>query len=115
MMGRKQKKRCNQRVQTMNEKKSIPQFAAKKAYNNGYVSVGFNLKCRAWHNGCANAKIDGRTDITTIEARELASALIQCADEADAKVTKKAKHDENRKKYREREIAAGRMIVIGRL
>jgi hypothetical protein len=90
-------------------------FIPKKSYKDGHVSVGVRLKSRGWHTGHASIRLEGSADITSAQARELATALTLCADKADAKVAAKRKHEENRKKWREREVAAGRMIVMNGL
>lgn len=89
-----------------------PPLIPKKSYKDGSVSISISLKCRAWHTGNSSAKIEASTEITTVQARELASALIEQADKADAKVAAKIKHEENRKKWRDREVASGRRIVM---
>lgn len=99
----------------MANKTDAPITVKKAIYKDGHVSVSVHLKSRGWHTGDATIKMEGKTAITSLQARQLANDLVQCADEADAKVAKKAKHEENRKKYREREIAVGRMIVMGGL
>ncbi len=90
-------------------KEQLP-IIAKKSYKDGHVSVAVKLKARGWNSD--TIKTEGSTDITSAQARELGLALMQCADQADAKVDAKAKKEEGRRKYREREIAAGRMIVM---
>lgn len=88
----------------------MPAISVKKSYKDGCLSVRVELKARGWQGD--SAKIEGSTDLTTREARDLAEVLFAEADRIDAKVAKKAASDERRKKYREREIAAGRMKVI---
>jgi hypothetical protein len=83
---------------------------AKKSYSSGMVSVSVNLKASGYKSD--RIKVEGSTDITSEQARQLAFTLIQQADAADAKVAAKVKSEENRRKYREREIAAGRLIVM---
>lgn len=97
----------------MTSKPTIP-IVAKKSHKEGHVAIGIILKCRGWHSN-DSAKVEGGTDITAAQARELAAALIECADKADAKVSAKAAHEERRRKYRERELAAGKMIVFNGL
>jgi hypothetical protein len=83
---------------------------AKKSYKEGHVALGISLKCRGWNSD--SAKVEGGADITSEAARRLAAELMRRADEADAKVDAKAAHEERRKKWREREIAAGRMKAM---
>lgn len=87
------------------------QFCIKKSYRDGCVGLRFTVKASGWHFD--NLKIDGGSDLSTAEARDLAKALIEEADIADAKVTAKKASAERRQKYREREIAAGRLKVVG--
>lgn len=84
----------------------MDKFCVKKSYRDGYVGLRFLVKDRC-------VRIDGGSDLSTTEARELATALIQEADRADAKVASKKASDERRQKWRDREIAAGRRKVIG--
>jgi hypothetical protein len=86
---------------------------AKKSFRDGRVALAITLKARGWGND--EAKISGSTELTTAQARALAQELIARADEADAKVTKKAEAQNRRRKWRDREIAAGRMVMIGGL
>ena len=83
---------------------------AKKSYKDGHVALAVRLNCRGWNSD--DAKIEGGTDITAAQARELASSLIEQADKADAKVVAKAAHEERRRKWRERKIAAGCIEVV---
>lgn len=83
---------------------------AKKSYTDGHIRIAIQLRCSGYKSD--NAKISGSTDLTCEEARMLARELIALADKADEKIAAKAKHEENRKKYRDREIASGRMIVF---
>lgn len=85
-------------------------FRIKKSYRDGNVGLSFSVKASGWHG--ASIRIDGSTDLSTAEARGLAEALIKEADRADAKVEAKKASDERRQKWREREIAAGRMKVM---
>lgn len=87
-------------------------FIPKKSYKDGHVSVGVQLKSRGWHTGDATIKMEGKADIPSLEARQLANDLVLCADAADAKLAKKAKLEENRRKYIDREVAAGRMVML---
>jgi hypothetical protein len=71
----------------------------------GHVSVRVVLKA----NGL---KAEGSTDLTSAQAQELAQSLIDEADRADSKAAARAAAKERREKWREREIAAGRMKII---
>ena len=57
-------------------------------------------------------KLEGTTDLTSAEARDLAASLVAEADRADAKVAAKTASDERRKKWRDREVAAGRLKIV---
>ncbi len=85
-------------------------IGAKKSHKDGHVSVRVVLKARGWQSDSIEVK--GGTDLTTEEARELAAALLAEAERADAKVAAKAASDERRKKWRDREVAAGRLKVM---
>jgi len=91
--------------------RKMDKFCIKKSYRDGHVGLRFSVKARDWHGGSIN--INGGSDLSTAEARDLANALITEADKADAKVTAKKASDERRQKWRNREIAAGRMKIIG--
>lgn len=91
------------------ETKKSP-VVAKKSYKSGHIGIGFALKCSDWHGG--SIKIEASADITCEQARALAKAIIEQADAADAKVRAKAAAEERRQKWRDREIAAGRMRVM---
>lgn len=87
-------------------------IAAKKSYRDGCVTVTVWLKCGGYGD---SAKIDARTELTAEQARTLARALADLADQSDAKVARKAAEAARRGAWRDREIAAGRMVVLGRL
>lgn len=57
-------------------------------------------------------KIDGGSDLSTQQARDLAAALIEEADRSDARVEAKKASEDRRRKWRDREVAAGRMKVF---
>ena len=69
------------------------------------------LSVSGWSSG--SAKIEAGTDLTTEQARALAQSLIEAADKADAKLSAKSAADARRQGWRDREIAAGRMVIIG--
>lgn len=85
-------------------------ITAKRSCRDGHVSVHVTLSARGFDSG--SVRVEGRTDLSTAQARELAKALLDAADRADEKVAVKAASDERRRKYRDREIAAGRMVVM---
>lgn len=84
---------------------------AKKSYHAGQVGVSMRLSCGSWSSG--HVKVEASADITTEQARFLAQTLTVLADAADAKVAAKPTSEDRRKKWRDREIAAGRMVVLG--
>ena len=84
--------------------------AVKKSYKDGHVSLHVSLRAHGWKSD--SIKIDGSTDLSSNQARELARALLAEADRADAKVEAKAASEARRKKWRDREVAAGRLKVI---
>lgn len=86
-------------------------IVVKKSYQDGLVAVGIHLACRGWNGG--SAKIEASTDLTIDQARALAQLLIQEADRVDAKAKAKAEAAERRAKWRAREVAAGRMVILG--
>lgn len=84
-------------------------ISVKRSYKDGCVSVSMALKAS---NIGSHLRVEGSTDLTIDQARVLAHGLIFEADKADDKVKAKAASDERRQKYREREIAAGRLKVM---
>ena len=74
----------------------------------------YHAKCVAVrvHLRPGYARIDATTNLTTDEARMFAKRLVELADLEDAAQAKKDASEERRKRWREREIAAGRMIVM---
>ena len=85
-------------------------ITVKRAYSDGLVSISVRLSGSGYRSDSIN--VMGSTDISIPVARSLAADLIRLADEADVKAEKKRAADERRKKWREREIAAGRMQVV---
>jgi hypothetical protein len=85
-------------------------ISAIKSYKNGHVSVRVNLKSMGYYSD--RVTVQGRTDMSSAEARDLAKALILEADRADAKVSAKVASDARRKKWRDREVSAGRLVLI---
>lgn len=68
-----------------------------------------------WGFGHRKVAVLGYVDVTTDQARAIADQLIQQADAADARAAARAAQEARRKAWRDREIAAGRMIVLGGL
>jgi hypothetical protein len=86
-----------------------PPIQAKKSMREGHVSISVRLKS-GWSGD--RVKLEGGTELTVAEARGLAHALLAKADDADAKVAEKAAKEASRKKWSDREVAAGRMKII---
>ena len=80
-------------------------ISVKKSYRDGHVALNVTLNDRS-------VKVIGSTDLSAAQARELAESLIAEADRADAKVAAKAAKEDRRKKWRDREIAAGRIKIM---
>lgn len=95
----------------MSDTKAISPVTAVRSYHKGCVAVGIRLKCSGWNTDSATIKAS--TDLTIEQARELAQSLIQLADLAEAKIAAEAASVARRKKWRDREIAAGRMVLLG--
>ena len=81
----------------------------KKSWRDGHVGVRFSVTA---HDRGNNIKVSGGCDLSTEAARELARLLVEESDRADAEFAKKEASDARRKKWRDREIAAGRMKVL---
>ena len=77
----------------------------------GDNAIRVTVKGSSWdsENG---ATLSVWVKISAADARKLAEDLVKLADEADSKIAKKAASEERRRKWREREIAAGRMRVM---
>lgn len=95
----------------MSERKTTCPVAVRKSNSIDHIAISIRLACRDWRSG--HAKIEAGTAITTEHARDLARELIALADSADARKAAKATSEARRRKWRDREIAAGRMIVLG--
>ena len=85
-------------------------ITTKKSFRDGHVAIRIVLKASGYIGD--SASVTGDTELTTTQARALALELTVLADAADAKVQAKAEAEERREKYRAREIAAGRMVVM---
>lgn len=85
-------------------------ITAKKSYKDGHVKICVAMSSSGYRGD--SLKVQGSADITSDQARELAQALVAEADKADAKVAARKASDERRKKWRDREVAAGRMKIV---
>lgn len=89
----------------------VDKFSVKRSCRDGHVCIRVSMTARGWYGD--NLKIEGGSDLTSAEARDLAAVLLQAADRVDAKAAAKKAADERRRKWRDREIKAGRIKVIG--
>lgn len=81
-------------------------LSVKKSYKDGCIALRFSVK------GGYSLKVEGSADLATAEARDLANAMIEECDRVDARIAAKNAAEERRQKWREREIAAGRLNVM---
>jgi hypothetical protein len=88
---------------------SQPKIKAIKSFNDGRIKIGLTMDC-GYHY--PTAKIDAKVEITTLEARALATEILALADADDAKIAKKQEADARPQKWRHREVAAGRRVVL---
>ncbi|MCQ8277971.1 hypothetical protein NFI95_05865 [Acetobacteraceae bacterium KSS8] len=86
-------------------------FATKGAYKDGCVAVQISLRGDGHFSD--TVKVEGRTEISTSQARAFAQRLLTAADAEDARQQKKDAAAARRSNWRQREIAVGRMIVYG--
>ena len=89
-----------------------PKVSVSKSYATGHVSVRIEHR---EHSGRGSISSTVSVDIDLHTARELAVDIQMAVQKEADKVAAKAAHEERRKKYRDREIAAGRMKVFTRL
>lgn len=89
----------------------MPAFSAKKSFKDGHVKVRVEIKSDGWRGDSVN--VQGSTDLSSSAARDLAQALLAEADRADAKVASKEASEARRRKWRDQEVAAGRMKIFG--
>jgi len=85
-------------------------MTVKKSYTDGHIAVGLVLKTQGWHSD--SISVTATTDLTIQQAREFAASLLAKADAQEARVKAKQQAKERRGRWREREIAAGRMVVM---
>ena len=86
-----------------------PPFTVKRAFRDASVRVAANLRVSDRGEACA---IEAAADISSIEARDLAAALIAAADRVDEVAAKKTSAEARRQAWRDREVAAGRMQIM---
>ena len=87
-------------------------ITARKSHRNGTVALAIALKCGGYG---PSANITAKVDITVDQARELARSLTALADQSDAKAAAKDAAEQRRRKWRDQEIKAGRMIAFNGL
>lgn len=87
-----------------------PQIEAARSFSDGKVTIKGELRSGGYD---PSIQTKFSLDIFAHAARALAAKLIALADEADAKVAKKVAAEGRRRKWRDQEIAAGRIKVIG--
>ena len=85
-------------------------LTVKRSFSGGRVGIGVRLQSRGWPGD--SVTVAGSVDISTATAREIAALLIAAADAEDAKIAKKNAADARRKAWRDREVAAGRLVVM---
>ncbi len=83
---------------------------AKRSYKAGHVAVAVTLCVTGYSHD--SAKVDMRTNLTTSQARALAQSLVSLADAVDAKIAAEEAAEARRKKWRDREVTAGRIIEM---
>lgn len=83
----------------------MDKFRISKSYRDGHIGLRFSVK-REY------TKIDGGSDLTTTAARELAKALTDEADRVDARMSAREAKEQRRQKWRDREVAAGRLKIM---
>lgn len=93
--------------------KRTPPVIAKKSFRDGRVALGITLKAPGWPGD--SVQVNAKAELTTDQARELAQRIMTLADEADAKVERQRAKQARRQKWKDREVAAGRMVIFGRL
>jgi electron transfer flavoprotein alpha/beta subunit len=89
-----------------------PAIAAKKSYAERSVEIAVKLKGQGWGHG-DRVQVAGSTNLTTEQARALAAQIVAVADEADARADKRAAAEDRRRKWRNRQIASGKIQVWG--
>lgn len=88
----------------------MPKISIKRAYQDGHVRVGVELKSGGYRSD--DIAMKGSCEISSVEARDLAVALVTEADRVDSVMARREKHSVNRAKWQAREVAAGRMVIM---
>jgi hypothetical protein len=87
-----------------------PPFTVTKSNKAGHIGLRVAMRAGGWTG--ASIAVQASANLSTTDARELAAALIRQADAEDAKVEKKQAHEVRRRKWKDREIAAGRIRIL---
>lgn len=90
----------------------MAQVSVKKSYDKGAIKILVSAKSSGWRSGDASISVNVSCNISTTEARQLAADIIAAADVEDARREKDKASDARRSAWREREIAAGRMVSM---
>jgi hypothetical protein len=83
---------------------------ASKSYRDGCVKLRVSAKSGGYGGPSIASSID--LDLKAEDAKALCQELLAEVERAEAKVAAKAAAEDRRKKWRDREIAAGRMKII---
>jgi len=86
-----------------------PAVFARRSASPERISLRFQFSM--WGGG-KSVRMNCGIDLTADEARALASSLNELAADAKAKTAAKEAAEERRRKWREREVAAGRMKIM---
>ena len=86
-----------------------PEITVQKSFSDGKIGVKIKLKSGGWR---PSIRIEASTELTTLQARVFAAALITAADLEDTKIAKKQAEKDRKRAYQDREIAAGRTRVL---
>lgn len=88
----------------------MAKLTVKKSYTKGCVKLAIALSAHGYR--CDNVKVDATCDMSAEEAKALAAALVAEADRTLAAVAKEQAAKARREQWRQREIAAGRMVSM---
>lgn len=84
----------------------------KRSYGGGYVRLVVEGNASGFESNSADIKSKIDVPMTIADARTLAADLEKFAAAEETRVNAKAAADERRSKWRDREIAAGRMRAM---
>ena len=89
---------------------SKQKLTMKRSYRDGMIGVGVFSKANEY--GSDTIRIDATLDVDISDARAFAAALVAEADRLEDVAAKRAAAKDRRMKWREREIAAGRIRLM---